>query len=57
MLLTLFGGALAIVLLYWLLGFTPLSLPFLLVIFVIVGLYFFAAEMTKRWFYRTLREE
>lgn len=35
-----------------LLGFVPLSLPFLLVIFGIVALYFLAAELTKRWFYR-----
>ncbi len=34
-----------------LLGFVPLSLPFLLVIFGIVALYFLAAELTKRWFY------
>lgn len=34
------------------LGFVPLSLPFLLVIFGIVALYFLAAELTKRWFYR-----
>jgi Mg2+-importing ATPase len=35
-----------------LLGFVPLSLPYLLVIFGIVALYFLSAEMTKRWFYR-----
>ncbi len=35
-----------------LLGFTPLPLPYLLVIFGIVALYFLSAEMTKRWFYR-----
>ena len=35
-----------------LLGFTPLSLPYLLVIFGIVALYFMSAELTKRWFYR-----
>jgi P-type Mg2+ transporter len=35
-----------------LLGFVPLSLPYLLVIFVIVALYFTAAEVAKRWFYR-----
>ncbi len=35
-----------------LLGFTPLPLPFLLVIFGIVALYFASAELTKRWFYR-----
>ncbi len=34
------------------LGFVPLSLPYLLVIFVIVALYFTAAELAKRWFYR-----
>jgi Mg2+-importing ATPase len=35
-----------------LLGFVPLSLPYLLVIFGIVVLYFLSAELTKRWFYR-----
>jgi Mg2+-importing ATPase len=35
-----------------LLGFTPLSIPYLLVIFGIVILYFMSAELTKRWFYR-----
>jgi Mg2+-importing ATPase len=35
-----------------LLGFTPLSIPYLLVIFGIVALYFISAELTKRWFYR-----
>ncbi len=35
-----------------LLGFTPLALPYLLVIFGIVALYFLSAEMIKRWFYR-----
>jgi Mg2+-importing ATPase len=35
-----------------LLGFVPLPLPFLLVIFGIVALYFLSAELTKRWFYR-----
>ncbi len=34
------------------LGFVPLPLPYLLVIFGIVATYFFSAEMTKRWFYR-----
>ena len=38
-----------------LLGFVPISLPYLLVIFAIVALYFFSAEMTKRWFYRHLK--
>ena len=38
-----------------LLGFEPLSLPYLLVIFAIVAAYFFSAEMTKRWFYRHLK--
>jgi Mg2+-importing ATPase len=37
------------------LGFVPLSLPLLLVIFGIAALYFFSAEMTKRWFYRRMR--
>jgi Mg2+-importing ATPase len=35
-----------------LLGFTPLSIPYLLVIFGIVALYFMSAELIKRWFYR-----
>lgn len=34
------------------LGFIPLPVPYLLVIFAIVALYFFSAELTKRWFYR-----
>lgn len=34
-----------------LLGFTPLPLSFLLVIFGIVFLYFWSAEFLKRWFY------
>ena len=34
------------------LGFTPLPIPYLLVIFGIVALYFVSAELTKRWFYR-----
>jgi P-type Mg2+ transporter len=38
-----------------LLGFVPLSLPFLLVIFGIVVLYFISAELTKRWFYHRSR--
>jgi len=37
-----------------LLGFTPLSPSFLLVIFGIVALYFLSAELTKHWFYRHL---
>jgi Mg2+-importing ATPase len=35
-----------------LLGFTPLPLTYLLVIFGIVALYFLLAEFAKRWFYR-----
>ncbi|MFZ3069912.1 MAG: magnesium-translocating P-type ATPase [Anaerolineaceae bacterium] len=35
-----------------LLGFTPLPFNYLLVIFAIVILYFFSAELTKRWFYK-----
>ena len=35
-----------------LLGFVPLSLPLLLIIFSIVALYFLSAELIKRWFYR-----
>ncbi|MEM5774859.1 MAG: HAD-IC family P-type ATPase, partial [Anaerolineaceae bacterium] len=38
-----------------LLGFVPLPLPLLLIISAIVALYFFTAEMTKRWFYKRLR--
>lgn len=35
-----------------LLGFTPLSISYLMVILGVVTLYFIAAELTKRWFYR-----
>jgi Mg2+-importing ATPase len=38
-----------------LLGFIPLSLPYLIVIFGIVALYFMSAELTKRWFYRQVK--
>jgi Mg2+-importing ATPase len=38
-----------------LLGFTPLSIPYLMVIFGIVALYFLSAELTKRWFYRQVK--
>ncbi len=38
-----------------LLGFVPLPIPYLLVIFGIVALYFLSAELTKRWFYRQSR--
>jgi len=34
------------------LGFAPLPVSYLLAIGLIVGLYFFSAEITKRWFYR-----
>lgn len=37
------------------LDFVPLSLPHLLIIFGIVALYFISAEMTKRWFYRQVK--
>ncbi len=37
------------------LGFVPLSIPYLLIIFGIVVLYFLSAEMTKRWFYSQAR--
>ncbi len=37
------------------LGFVPLSLPYLLAIFGIVAAYFFSAEMAKRWFYRQVK--
>jgi len=40
-----------------LLGFTPLPLTYLLVIFGIVMLYFVSAEFAKRWFYRQLHGE
>jgi len=35
-----------------LMGFTPLSIPYLLVIFGLVAMYFLSAELAKRWFYR-----
>jgi Mg2+-importing ATPase len=35
-----------------LMGFSPLPLSYLILIFGIVTLYFFSAELTKRWFYR-----
>ena len=35
-----------------LLGFVPLPILYLPVIFGIVALYFISAELTKRWFYR-----
>jgi Mg2+-importing ATPase len=38
-----------------LLGFVPLPISYLLVIFGIVALYFMSAELTKRWFYRQVR--
>ena len=38
-----------------LLGFVPLSMLYLPVIFGIVALYFISAELTKRWFYRQAR--
>ena len=38
-----------------LLGFVPLSISYLLVIFGIVALYFMSAELTKRWFYRQVK--
>jgi len=37
------------------LGFVPLSLPLLLVIFGIIAAYVIAAELTKHWFYRWAR--
>jgi Mg2+-importing ATPase len=39
------------------LGFAPLPLTYLIVIFGIVALYFLSAEFTKRWFYRQLHGE
>jgi Mg2+-importing ATPase len=38
-----------------LLGFVPLSAPYLLIIFGIVALYFLSAELTKRWFYHQMK--
>jgi len=38
-----------------LLDFVPLSIPYLLVIFGIVALYFISAELTKLWFYRQVK--
>jgi Mg2+-importing ATPase len=38
-----------------LLGFVPLSIPYLMIIFGIVALYFISAELTKRWFYRQVK--
>ena len=38
-----------------LLGFVPLPLAYLLVIFGIVALYFISAEFAKRWFYRQVK--
>jgi len=35
-----------------LLGFVPLPAPFLLAVFALVGVYFLAAELVKRWFFR-----
>jgi Mg2+-importing ATPase len=35
-----------------LMGFTPLPLAYLLVIFGVVAMYFLSAELAKRWFYR-----
>jgi P-type Mg2+ transporter len=40
-----------------LLGFTPLPLLYLPVIFGIVALYFVSAELTKRWFYHQTRND
>jgi Mg2+-importing ATPase len=37
-----------------LLGFLPLPPPYLAAIAAIIGVYFVAAEVTKRWFYRRL---
>jgi Mg2+-importing ATPase len=38
-----------------LLGFAPLPAQYLMVIFGIVALYFLSAELTKRWFYRQIK--
>jgi len=37
------------------LGFAPLPFSYLLLIFGIVALYFLAAELAKRWFYRRIK--
>ncbi len=39
------------------LGFTPLPLHYLFLLFVIVLLYFASAELTKRWFYRQVKNQ
>jgi len=38
-----------------LLDFRPLTISYLMVIFGIVALYFLSAELTKRWFYRQVK--
>jgi Mg2+-importing ATPase len=38
-----------------LLGFTPLPIAYLGMILIIVAIYFIAAEFTKRWFFRQVR--
>jgi len=59
--MTLLVAAIALALPYTplgkLLGFTPLPLTYLLVIFGIVALYFIAAELAKCWFYKHLGED
>ena len=40
-----------------LLGFTPLDVTYLLLIFGIVALYFISAEFAKRWFYKHYGDE
>jgi P-type Mg2+ transporter len=56
MLVTLMVGLVALVLPYsplaGILGFKPLALTTLGIIFTIVILYFISAELVKRWFYR-----
>jgi len=37
------------------LDFVLLPLPYLLVIFGVVAIYFMSAELTKRWFYRQVK--
>lgn len=59
MLMTAIVGAVAVLLPYTplakIMGFTPLPVSYLGIILVIVVVYFFSAELTKRWFYRQLK--
>lgn len=59
--MTLAVGAVTLILPYTplavLLGFTPLSLGYLLAILAIVAAYFISAEFAKRWFYHKFGDE